>query len=146
MSKKLSRSEKNKVVGGVAGGLGEYFDIDPTVIRLIFVLITFAGGSGVLIYLILWLIIPSKGNTGDLTEETIKYNATEIKEKANKFASDLKTRYPHPHSRRWFGLIVILVGIVLLAENFGYRFWFFRSTIFWPAAIILFGLLILNRE
>ena len=56
--KKLFRSETNKVIGGIAGGLGEYFDVDPTIIRLAFVLITLAGGSGVLIYLILWLIIP----------------------------------------------------------------------------------------
>ncbi len=56
--KRLVRSERNKVVGGVCGGLGEYLDIDPTIIRLVFVVFTLAGGSGVLVYLILWLVMP----------------------------------------------------------------------------------------
>ncbi len=56
--RKLYRSRKNKIFGGVCGGLGEYFDIDPTWVRLLFVLFLILGGSGILIYVLMWLIIP----------------------------------------------------------------------------------------
>ena len=56
--KKLYRSNTDRKLCGVCGGLAEYFDIDPTVIRLIFVFLTLFGGGGVLIYLICALVIP----------------------------------------------------------------------------------------
>jgi phage shock protein C len=48
------------MVGGVCAGLGEYLNADPTIIRLVFVLLTLAGFSGVLIYLVMWLVVPAK--------------------------------------------------------------------------------------
>lgn len=63
-SKKLYRIPSEGMIAGICAGLGEYLDLDPTVVRLIFVLLAFGGGSGVLIYIIMWLIIPIKtGNT-----------------------------------------------------------------------------------
>jgi len=58
MAKKLYRSGENKVLGGVCGGLGEYFDIDPILIRLAWVIAIFVLGTGLLAYLIVWIIIP----------------------------------------------------------------------------------------
>lgn len=58
MNKKLYRSRTDQMVGGVCAGLGEYFGLDGTLVRLFFVLATFFGGTGVLPYLILWVIIP----------------------------------------------------------------------------------------
>lgn len=58
-SKKLYRSRKNRIFGGVCGGIGEYFNIDPTIVRLIWALLTIASfGTGILLYLIAWFIIP----------------------------------------------------------------------------------------
>jgi len=57
-NKRLYRSAKSKVFGGVAGGIAEYFDIDPIIIRLLFVVIAFAGGGGAIVYLILWIALP----------------------------------------------------------------------------------------
>ena len=57
-TKRLYRSGKDRILGGVCGGIAEYLSTDPTLIRLAWVLFTFAGGSGVLAYLIAWLIIP----------------------------------------------------------------------------------------
>lgn len=59
-NKKLYRIPSKGMIGGVCVGLGEYLNLDPTVVRLIFVLLTFAGFSGVLIYIVMWLIIPVK--------------------------------------------------------------------------------------
>ncbi|OAI48275.1 hypothetical protein AYO45_05160 [Gammaproteobacteria bacterium SCGC AG-212-F23] len=57
-TKKLYRSRKEQIIAGVCGGLAEHFGIDPTWVRLIFILFFFAGGCALLIYLILWLIVP----------------------------------------------------------------------------------------
>jgi phage shock protein PspC (stress-responsive transcriptional regulator) len=60
-SRRLYRSENDRVIGGVCGGLANYLRIDPAIVRIIFALITFGGfGSGILIYLILWVVVPSK--------------------------------------------------------------------------------------
>jgi len=57
-TKRLYRSRTDKMIAGVCGGLGHYFGIDPTIVRLAFVVIALAVGSGILAYLILWLVIP----------------------------------------------------------------------------------------
>lgn len=60
MSKKLYKSNDNKMIDGVCGGIAEYFDIDPTLVRLGWVLFCALGGSGFLAYLIAAIIIPRK--------------------------------------------------------------------------------------
>lgn len=81
MTEKLTRSESDRVLGGVCGGLGEYFDIDPTLIRLGFVAATLFGGSGPIMYLIAWLIIPSEGEATEDAE-------TESKTVEERFSDD----------------------------------------------------------
>ncbi|MFO7944686.1 MAG: PspC domain-containing protein [Anaerolineales bacterium] len=57
--KKLYRSREDRMIAGVCGGMGEYFEVDPTLIRLLFVFGTFATGSGLLwVYLIMMIIVP----------------------------------------------------------------------------------------
>lgn len=56
--KRLYRSRTDTMLGGVCAGLAKYFTLDPTVVRLIFVLLFILAGQGLLIYLILWLIVP----------------------------------------------------------------------------------------
>ncbi|MDR2980575.1 MAG: PspC domain-containing protein, partial [Bacteroidales bacterium] len=56
--KKLYRSRRNKMVAGVAGGIGKYLDVDPVIFRVLFIFLTFAGGSGAILYLILMSIMP----------------------------------------------------------------------------------------
>jgi len=58
MAKKFYRSSKNKVIAGVCGGIGEYFEIDPTLVRIIWVVFTLCGGAGLLAYLLIWLFVP----------------------------------------------------------------------------------------
>lgn len=57
---RLHRDDNEKILGGVCGGLANYLRIDPTIVRLVFALITFMGGSGILLYILLWIILPSK--------------------------------------------------------------------------------------
>ncbi len=56
--KRLYRSGRDKILGGVCGGIAEYFRVDPTLVRLLWVLFSLAGGAGVLFYIIAWIIIP----------------------------------------------------------------------------------------
>lgn len=60
MGKKLMRSEKNKQLAGVAAGVADYFDFDVTVVRLLFILFTLAGGPGILAYIIAALVMPTE--------------------------------------------------------------------------------------
>ena len=72
--KKLYLSDTDRKIGGVCGGLGEYFDKDPTIFRVLFVVITLFFGSGIFLYLIMWLIIPKK------TKSSIKDTPKKISE------------------------------------------------------------------
>ncbi len=58
--KRLYRSTDDQMIGGVCAGLADYFSIDPTLVRLLFVFLALAGGPGFLIYLIMWIVIPEK--------------------------------------------------------------------------------------
>jgi phage shock protein C len=59
--KRLYRSKKDQKIGGVCGGLGEYFNIDPTIVRIIFVVLALPGGfPGIIPYFILWVVVPEK--------------------------------------------------------------------------------------
>lgn len=61
MNKKLYRSKKNRIIAGVCGGIGEYFNVDPTLIRLLWLLISvMSAGSGIIAYIIAWIIIPEE--------------------------------------------------------------------------------------
>ena len=58
--KRLYKSDTDVMIGGVCGGLAEYFNIDPSVVRLVFALLGVTAGSGFMVYLLLWAILPTK--------------------------------------------------------------------------------------
>ena len=58
MQKRLHRSRTEKMIAGVCGGVAEYLEVDPTLVRVVWVLITLLGGAGLLLYLILWIVMP----------------------------------------------------------------------------------------
>jgi phage shock protein C len=57
---KLYRSKNNRKLAGVCGGLGEYLGADPTVIRVLFIVLAVFGGAGLIVYLAMWLIVPQE--------------------------------------------------------------------------------------
>ena len=67
-TKKLYRSRTARWLAGVCGGLGQYFGVDPTLVRVIFVILSLTFGSGFLIYLVLWLIIPNEPESPPIIE------------------------------------------------------------------------------
>ncbi|TQD25273.1 PspC domain-containing protein [Methanolobus vulcani] len=60
MPKRLTRSRTDRMIAGVCGGLGKYFDIDPVIIRLLWAIAIFAYGTGLLLYILAWIIIPEE--------------------------------------------------------------------------------------
>ncbi len=93
MDKRLFRSRTDRMIGGVCGGLGNYFSVDPSLIRLAFVLLLVFGGSGFLLYLILWIVLPDEGRSYTSPEETTRANAQEIAGRARQFGQDIKTAF-----------------------------------------------------
>ncbi len=146
IDKKLYRSEKDKIIAGVAGGLGEYFNVDSTIIRIIFVLLTLFGGSGILIYLILWILIPSSSSIDHLSDQTIKQNVEEIKGKVKEYASNVKNNYQSKKtgSRYWTGILIIIVGVLFLLNNMGVLE-ILNIERFWPLVLIVIGLAIILK-
>jgi len=134
--KRLHRSSKDRVIAGVCGGLGEYFDLDPVLFRLLFVVVTLIGGSGVLVYIILWLVIPEDTDTKASTEETVSKNVKEMKKTGEKVASKLDT----DQGRLLIGVLLLLVGVFFLVDNF-----IPIKQFFWPAMIILAGLIVIIK-
>lgn len=67
--KRLYRKQNDKILAGVCAGLGDYLNIDPTLVRIVFIILVFAGLEGILIYLILWLITPLEPVAGNTTVE-----------------------------------------------------------------------------
>ncbi len=142
--KRLYRSKTNRVIAGVCGGLGEYFSLDPVLFRILFVALTIAGGSGILLYVVLIFVIPEAGTSGAVTVEGV---VNEVKESVQKTAQDMKA------DPRWFdnrrnlvaGLI-IAVGIIALLNQFAPFRWLTWG-VFWPVVVIAIGvLLILKRR
>lgn len=149
--KKLYRSRKDRVILGVAGGLAEYFEIDPIIIRLIFVLLTIWGGVGLLLYIIGAIVIPEvpNGKKADVEEgevidkEKIKNDAKEFSEKTKSAAQDIAKDWKKQPPRRGaqiFGIIIIFVGLSFLFQ--WYIPWLSWQHI-WPIILIGLGLLII---
>lgn len=78
--KRLYREPSNAMIGGVCSGIAEYFSVDPTIIRLAFLLLLFVGGGGLLIYLILWIVVPVRPAA---SEDTIDVQENPITEEMN---------------------------------------------------------------
>ena len=70
-NKKLTRSRTDKMLGGVCGGLGQYLNIDPTLMRLLFVLLLLTGSAGFWIYIVMWIIVPLENEPG-VVDATIR--------------------------------------------------------------------------
>ena len=121
MEKRLYRSRDKKVVAGIAGGLGDYLDVDPVIIRIIIVLITIFHGVGLLIYIIMWIVIPEEEYDPSKikSEKTFSEDSGQSSE-ANFTEGTNKKVQPEKSSneRIIFGVVLIFIGIVFLFERF----------------------------
>jgi len=139
--KRLYRSKKDHMIGGVCGGIAEYFNIDPVIVRVIAVVSIFANGIGLIAYLIAWIIIPQNPEQASEKEEG------KLREKAENIAQNIGKRLregsddnERKNSRIIGGLILLALGCLFLINNF--LPWFNFSRL-WPLILIIIGLAIL---
>ncbi len=69
--KRLQRSRTNRMLAGVSGGIGRYYEFNPTIIRILFVFFSLFIGGGLLVYIILWIVIPEEPETAEQTDEVL---------------------------------------------------------------------------
>lgn len=122
MNKQLYRSKRNKVIGGVCGGIAEYFDTDPTIVRLICVLLFFSGGIGLWAYIIGMIIIPESPDSFINEEEYGQnyhdnYNSENYYENSNRTYTNTNMEN-NEKSRKTLGIVLIGIGIFIFAKRF----------------------------
>ena len=140
--KKLTRSVKDRIIAGVCGGMAEYLEIDPIVIRILFIILFFAGGSSLLAYIILWIVIPESVEKNTKQESAQK---NESKEADQSQRVDIMATESEHRSRSVFGLIIILIGIIFLLDSFklfAITYWFRL----WPVFLIVLGAALLFKR
>ncbi|HPT66106.1 MAG TPA: PspC domain-containing protein [Candidatus Woesebacteria bacterium] len=147
-NRKIFRSIDDYMVAGVSGGLAKYFKIDSSLVRIIFVLLALSGGTGILLYLILWLIVPKEeGVEKEIDrEEKIKEFAEDVKGRAKSMAKEIKidTKIKKPRKNiNVLGIVLILVGIVAVWNQISPIT--IQWNFFWPGLLILVGILVLFR-
>ncbi len=159
MERRLYRSRNERVLWGVCGGLADYFGMDPVLVRIIFVLLIFANGLGILAYIIMAVLVPVEGSTAGAPRETIRENVQEIRQSAEELGKEIRSGLgkerksgeetaevrpvtPVHRSRNILGVVLIVVGIFLLMGTLNLFAWF-RWAFLWPVILIVVGLMVI---
>lgn len=146
---RMYRSSSNSVIGGVCGGLAEYLNTDPVIFRVLFVLAILIGGGGLLLYIILWIVIPLK--EAPIIQST-KYNSStnnksnmenyEKNPEPNKQETDVNKKQKND-GNLWGGMILITLGALFLVDRFVPRIDFGDL---WPLILIVIGVVLIMRN
>lgn len=123
--RRLYRSRKNRVFKGVAGGIGEYFGIDPVLVRLAFLLTFAMGGVGVFAYILGWVLLPKRPK-GQAVPTTPSTNGLEVL-----------------HNRSLGVWVLIAIGVAFFLDEFNLNF---AGDRLWPLLLIGGGLIVLMRR
>ena len=147
MPENLHKSQRNKVFAGVCGGLGEYFKVDATLIRLAWALAVFLGGTGLFLYILAMIIMPEDPSV------SVQTKANETGTAANPGAAEAgggeevsshdRVRDRDEKRRQIIGLILVGVGGYFLLERF---FPLFNMHNWWPAILIIIGVFIIFQS
>lgn len=128
MEKRIYRSRRERMIGGVAGGIAEYFEIDPVIVRFAFIALTLFNGVGLILYIVGMVIIPDQAMRVDLkSESSIPYTAEVPQQRKEKFSMIL-------------GVILIVAGILFGLDNFVPHFDIEDS---FPLILVLLGVWII---
>jgi phage shock protein C len=128
-SHRLYKSRRDRMLDGVCGGLAEYLSLDSSLVRLAWVLLTFLGGSGVLLYIVAMVIMP---NNPEFAVPAAQAPAA-------------RSSSTHERNTRFWGILLIVVGSIWFLGNIGVPFfhhwwwWDFSWEAFFPVALILIG-------
>jgi len=134
----LRRSDTDKMIAGVCGGIAAYLGIDSVIVRLLFALLALASGVGVFIYVVLWIIMP-----GNSLEDQIKVGITPEGQKIKGQSKTGNGRKLDQSST--VGVLLIVFGAFFLLKQIGLFAWF-GSVPFWALIIICLGIYFLLRR
>ncbi len=139
----LYRSTNQQVIGGVAAGIADHMNTDPTIIRILFVVVALFGGGGVLIYLILWIALPSGITTSYNQPLNFNNMEKENSDQGQKETFDQKKPWDHPKNDGSLiaGLILITLGLIFLADHFLPRIDFGDL---WPILLLVAGIVMIK--
>lgn len=144
MKNRLYRSESKRFIAGVCGGLGEFLGIDPLIIRIFFIIWAILGEAAVLVYFILWVVIPNQS----FSDEGGGFRTDELGERIRLMGRELGgvLRQPDQKLITFAGAGLIGWGVYYLLRNFGFPWlsWDF-SAYLWPALLIIAGAFVLIR-
>ncbi len=128
-ARRLRRRAADRVIGGVASGIGDYLNVDPVLVRAAFAGLLIFGGAGLVLYVVAWLLIPAQGETDSIAEAAIR-------------------RLARRTGR--FGTALLVLGAIVVASPWltGYGGAFYiQAEVFWAFAIVLVGaVLLLGRQ
>lgn len=143
--KRIYRSCSDRYIAGVCGGLAKYFDLDPLLVRLVFVILGFSGIS-VAFYFLAWLLFPNDPSCQKQSD-----GAAEIKQQAQEFKKEFKKGFDggvehfgqHSNNKTILGAIILLFGLMFLLQIvLQINIW----AILWPFILIILGLMLLKSS
>lgn len=131
--RRLYRSRDDKIVGGVCGGLGHYLDIDPLIVRILFIILILSDGIGLALYILLWIFMPLEAKTPKT---------------ANEYDSELVDPFEETEDKEGqtqdrmilVGALLISLGLFALLRNLFPMAWIGKL---WPLGLIALGVLVL---
>lgn len=130
MERRLYRSRRDRMLGGVAGGLGRYLGFDPVIARVLFIVLVLGTGVGVLLYLLLWIVIPLEPEGLASLEPGFESGGRHYRRLNAREQSLL------------IGGALIALGVILLAREFGLLWWVSLRRL-WPLLLVAAGLALL---
>lgn len=155
MGNKLYRSRNERMLFGICGGLGQYMGVDPTVVRIIFVLLAFCGGAGALAYIIMAFLVPLEESKKTNTQDIVEENVADIKETATKLSQGIQDTFKgngeeteeiaqvQERRRNALGIIIIVIGVICLLGALNIFRWSHWFAVIAAVALIAFGILLI---
>ena len=161
MEKRLFRNEYEKVLGGVSSGIAEYMEVDVTIVRLLFVLSTiFLVGTGVLVYLVMWIVVPVNNDPAKRFAKFNEYNkgfSNPFEQKSNSQGWTSSSMHSDPFKmgrddaefrplkkssetgKTVAGLVLLVMGIYFLMNEFNIIPFWFNVGKMWPLVFVAIG-------
>ena len=145
-NKILYRSRRNRVIAGVCAGLADYFNIDISLMRVLFFVALLCGSFGFWMYVILWIVVPEENIIGPGTNDQYRSQNTNYGETID--ITPNEEGEPNNEKKSVSGamiasLILIFIGLVALIDNFTSLAWVWKL---WPVPLIMIGVVILMNS
>ncbi|MBN1427175.1 MAG: PspC domain-containing protein [Anaerolineae bacterium] len=111
--KQLTRSREGRILGGICAGLGTYFGVDIVLVRLVFLALALVNGLGVMIYIIMWIVVPDEESRGLAGDEAVRANLSDMAQQLRQIGGSMNA----PRGATLAGLVMIGLGAMFLIHQ-----------------------------